>query len=310
MAALLPIFFVLAVFAVIFASESAARKRRNLLFDRFASRSGGRLLPAGAFSHRHRVLLSHRNHPVEVRQTSTGGKHPVYFVEASLSLGAVNRSGLRCEVYPERFMSSLGKLIGMQDLEIGVSVFDARYILKSNDHQALESFLDQPCRDAIDAVYFLFSDHDVHVHLTSDRILVKRRRLVSDEGELDLFFAQALRIFDGALRCLGALHQLPPQTDGAGIRFLGSEPVRGVTAGPATGAGEVTFLPDSEGIHFEGQEPSALPPAKTCPVCGDELKGRIIVACGSCDARHHQDCWEFNGSCSTYGCRSRLAVDA
>lgn len=298
--------FFLAIIGAVLVSEQQARERRIKLFDRFAQRSGGRFLPASSFSHRHRVLLTHRNHSVEVRQSSTGGKHPVFFLEATLALGGLNSGNLRCEVYPERFMSALGKLIGMQDIEIGQGVFDARYILKSNDPGALVTFLDQPVRDAVDALYFMHGDQDVYVHLDASKILVKRRRLVRDEGELDLFFAQALRIFDGALRSLGALYQLPPES--AGIRFLGG---RSVQEPPrqAASPGEVTFLPDSEGIHFEGQEPRALPPAKTCPVCGDGLKGRIVVACASCDARHHQDCWEFNGACSTYGCMSRMATD-
>jgi hypothetical protein len=295
------------VFAAVMMAEASAASKRQQLFDRFAQRSGGRFLPAGTFSSRHRVMLVHRNHAVEVRQTSTGGKHPVFFVEATMALGGINTGGLRCEVYPESFMSSLGKLIGMQDLEIGHSVFDTRYILKSNDHQGLTSLLDQPVRDAVDSIYMMFSDRDVYVHVDRDRVLVKRRRLVREEGELDLFFAQVLRIFDGALRTLGALYQLP--VDSAGIRFLGGEAAAG-TVVQASAPGEVTFLPDSEGIHFEGQEPVALPPPKTCPVCGDALKGRLVVACASCDARHHRDCWEFNGSCSTYGCLSTMATES
>lgn len=302
--------FMLVCFGVVAAVVSGAvdaEARRKQLFDRFAQRSGGRFLPASFLSGQHRVLLTHRNHRVEVGQTSTGGKHPVYFLEASLTLAGVNTGNLRCEVYPERFMSSLGKLIGMQDIEIGVGVFDTRYILKSNDPGGLGSFLDQPVRDAIDALYFMFGDRDVYVHLDRDRVLVKRRRLADEEGDLDVFFAPCLRVFDGALRTLGALYQLP--VDGAGIRFLGPGASAGaVVAAPAPG--EVTFLPDSEGIYFEGSEPVALPRPKTCPVCGDDLLGRLVVACASCDARHHRDCWEFNGSCSTYACLSKRATEA
>lgn len=42
----------------------------------------------------------------------------------------------------------------------------------------------------------------------------------------------------------------------------------------------------------------------TCMVCGDHVSADG-VECVACDTRHHRDCWEYIGKCSTYGCRSR-----
>jgi hypothetical protein len=39
-----------------------------------------------------------------------------------------------------------------------------------------------------------------------------------------------------------------------------------------------------------------------CLVCGDSLE-RHVVACPRCATLHHQECWSYNGGCSTYGCR-------
>lgn len=39
-----------------------------------------------------------------------------------------------------------------------------------------------------------------------------------------------------------------------------------------------------------------------CLVCGSPMEERI-VACSRCRTPHHEECWTWNGACSTYGCR-------
>lgn len=38
-----------------------------------------------------------------------------------------------------------------------------------------------------------------------------------------------------------------------------------------------------------------------CGVCGSQL-GPPLELCPRCESPHHQDCWEYNGGCSVYGC--------
>jgi uncharacterized CHY-type Zn-finger protein len=43
----------------------------------------------------------------------------------------------------------------------------------------------------------------------------------------------------------------------------------------------------------------------TCPFCGDLIKGNQIPRikiCPSCQTPHHQECWEENRGCTTFGC--------
>lgn len=40
-----------------------------------------------------------------------------------------------------------------------------------------------------------------------------------------------------------------------------------------------------------------------CQVCGEALEAPMVW-CARCDTPHHRDCWEWNGGCSTYGCKS------
>lgn len=51
---------------------------------------------------------------------------------------------------------------------------------------------------------------------------------------------------------------------------------------------------------------SSTPPDKSltaasCPVCGTFIHERPFI-CPHCDTPHHQDCWDYNGGCATYGC--------
>ena len=61
-------------------------------------------------------------------------------------------------------------------------------------------------------------------------------------------------------------------------------------------------LARSAGIEFvEGAGPLIIEDAH-CRICGDAMV-RDIVLCRRCKTPHHRDCWEYAGSCSTYGCK-------
>lgn len=43
---------------------------------------------------------------------------------------------------------------------------------------------------------------------------------------------------------------------------------------------------------------------KTCPYCQYPIKqDSDVKVCLSCKVPHHQECWEENGGCTTYGCQ-------
>lgn len=48
--------------------------------------------------------------------------------------------------------------------------------------------------------------------------------------------------------------------------------------------------------------------AVLCRVCGAEVRTPEAVACASCQAPHHPDCWTFQGGCSIYGCGGEAAL--
>jgi hypothetical protein len=48
--------------------------------------------------------------------------------------------------------------------------------------------------------------------------------------------------------------------------------------------------------------PAVLSAGGQCQVCGSAMEERVVV-CARCRTPHHEECWTYNGSCSTYGCR-------
>ena len=63
--------------------------------------------------------------------TVSSGKHSTTYTR--LRAPYVNRDGFRFALYRRGFFSELGKLLGMQDVEIGEPAFDEQFIIQGND---------------------------------------------------------------------------------------------------------------------------------------------------------------------------------
>ena len=64
---------------------------------------------------------------------------------------------------------------------------------------------------------------------------------------------------------------------------------------------------DPEGVEVIDSGPAAEADAgpPLCKVCGQLIEAGPRMLCVKCKAPHHQDCWEFIGSCSIFGCNSK-----
>jgi hypothetical protein len=52
------------------------------------------------------------------------------------------------------------------------------------------------------------------------------------------------------------------------------------------------------------------PPALVCTICLSPVESESeAVACPSCSAVYHRECWEENGGCGVYGCSQAPAVE-
>src|SRR5712672_2003795 len=64
----------------------------------------------------------------------------------------VNPDGFRFTVYRKGIFTALGKLLGMQDVTVGLSDFDRDFVIKGNDdHKLWRLFASQRVRDLISA---------------------------------------------------------------------------------------------------------------------------------------------------------------
>lgn len=65
--------------------------------------------------------------------------------------------------------------------------------------------------------------------------------------------------------------------------------------------------PPEPGVQIDAVAVQAL--GAQCGVCAQGIEEGPVL-CGKCEAPHHPECWEYNGGCATYACRSAVARGA
>ena len=77
---------------------------------------------------------------LDVGTSDEDGKSPVTRLRAPY----VNPEGFRFTIYRKGFFSDLGKLLGMQDIEVGDPEFDEAFIIKGNDESKVRDLFANP----------------------------------------------------------------------------------------------------------------------------------------------------------------------
>jgi hypothetical protein len=76
----------------------------------------------------------------------------------------VNKDGFQFTIYRKGFFSDLGKLLGMQDVQVGCPEFDEAFIIKGNDEAKLRAlFADPKLRQLMEmqpAIYLTIKDDE------------------------------------------------------------------------------------------------------------------------------------------------------
>ena len=259
------IFFIGAVIAIIVASAAARNKELNETYGILARRFGGKM-HSGNWMERPSVTFDHRGTWVRVDIHSTGGKNPTHYTQVHIGWP---EPGFRMEVYPEGFFNRIGKFLGMQDVEIGSYAFDRDYIITSNDHNLLVETRTPQVQATINSLRTLSGNGQVYVTIRNYELLVKKLGLIDDLATLHRLTDLSLEIHDAALA-----------GQEKGIDFLETK-----TVDPTLSVGEAA----EEVI---------------CQVCGDAITSDVVF-CRGCATPHHQDCWQYFGQCSTFGCGQR-----
>jgi hypothetical protein len=108
-----------------------------------ASEIGARVEGGGWWNGRSRVVADVGPWQVtlDLYVVSTG-KSTTYYTR--LRAPFANPPGFRFHVYRKSIFSDVGKLLGMQDIEVGVQPFDANFIVKANDEVRIIQLLCNP----------------------------------------------------------------------------------------------------------------------------------------------------------------------
>jgi hypothetical protein len=251
-----PIIFFIIIVVVAIAFGQARARNTGEAYSQLARHYGGTCDSGGLFS-RPRVQFPHAGAWVVVDIYSTGGKHATYYTQVHFTGQQPN---VRCEVYPERMWSRMGKLMGMEDVEIGSPGFDDQYIIKGNTPSALRGLLTPPVQQQIERLRHFLGNGDIYVSFNRSELLVKKLSHIRDFRALLQYTQLAIGLYD-----------LSVETGQEGIEFV----------------------------------KAAAPPKLTeavCQICGEKIE-HDVVFCRRCRTPHHQDCWQYYGACSTYGCR-------
>lgn len=135
-------------------------------------------------------------------------------------------------------------------------------------------------------------------------------------------FLQCLRVVDPGAPSTGARDSAPRNLDELWPELTRLSTPPAVVLSARRGTANLSWwdpagpMVDSTGLAIEETEPSLQivdirmrNPHSICGVCGEGVAGAHVL-CGHCDAPHHEDCWTYNRCCSTYGCRSAMAVSS
>ncbi|MGB8981448.1 MAG: hypothetical protein WCC12_06205 [Anaerolineales bacterium] len=94
----------------------------------------------GGFLKAGKVVLSHRQWEItlDTYTVHSGNSHITY---TRMRAPYVNRDGFRFNIYRKNIFSGIGKLFGMEDIEIGDSFFDDEFIIQGEPEHLVKSLL-------------------------------------------------------------------------------------------------------------------------------------------------------------------------
>jgi hypothetical protein len=262
---LIPVVWLLIFAAIAFFVLVAQSHQSNALHEayrRVAQLYDGRIGPRAGLFTRPSLSFDHRGAPVRVDIYRTGGKNSRSYTQVHL----VWPDGTtRCEVYPERFSSRLGKMLGMTDVEIGSPEFDHDFILTGSSARQLRELLTPDVQQAIYRLRRMLLNDDIFISIGHGRMLVKKLGLIRSDALLAEYISAALDLYD----CMG-------------------------------GAG-------SHGVEFLNGAPADPTKDVVCQICGEVIIEEL-VHCRRCKTPHHEDCWQYFGGCSTFGCGEKRYI--
>jgi hypothetical protein len=121
---------------------------------------------------------------------------------------------IRLEIYPQTIIHQMRKLLGMQDIEVGVRSFDDLFIIQGNNPTLIREYLALPAQQALRGLADFTALRNLHCIIGGSTMRVTKNKHLSSERELLLFLAGCETLYIALLeaRTLGIeyLPNLPP----------------------------------------------------------------------------------------------------
>ena len=108
---------------------------RTQMWEVLAAQVGARYEPGRRFGNRERVVADVPPWRVVLDCFSTGEMPTTWHTR--MRAPYVNADGFRFTVYRKGLLTGFGKLLGMQDVNVGHAEFDDAFVIKGNDEQKL-----------------------------------------------------------------------------------------------------------------------------------------------------------------------------
>lgn len=166
--------------------------------------------------------------------------------------------------------------------------------------QALSARAGKPSRRSFGALAMLWRLHVMYRELLA---AMERKEL----GEQSLPAVRAA-LHEQAMRVVtDALAGQPGRgaTTGEALEELGTRLLEQDAPAASLSAREVRSLRKQLKAEIPDRHAGAR-----CGVCGEAFSGsKPSVTCGSCDAPHHRECWEYNEGCAIFGCACQTLTE-
>jgi len=197
------VLIIVSIFIIIAVSRHQARKRqkRQAMLATVANQLGGSVIP-GSFFKQPRLQFEYQGYPVSLEFYSTGGRNPTYYTLIVATFPS--RPPFELHIYPERFFSRLGKMLGGQDIQIGDQVFDEKFMIKGSSQEKVAGMLEQAgLRDAVFELRAMTMNDHIDIQTTKYGLRVKKLSWL-DAPDLLLTFAKlGTQVISGFLAAAG-----------------------------------------------------------------------------------------------------------
>ncbi|QDU94887.1 RING finger protein [Lignipirellula cremea] len=185
---------VLAVIAAYGAVSQSKADRINSIYRNLAVRFRGHHTSPGWFR-RPSVRFRYGSTHVMLSTVSPYGKRGPEYTQAMISWPD---HSLQAEIFPSRMSPFQPQQIS-DEFACGSQQFASDYVVRANDHPAMERFLSEGVQWQINRLRRIEHSDEVHLHLYRGRLIVRKMAKLAQYNQLEDFLSMCLELYDQAM---------------------------------------------------------------------------------------------------------------